>query len=80
MNAVTSHQQYCVFIPLSISAEEYLRVYQGSAKCVSALDTHGRRIRFPVNILQPYVTYDGVHGFFKITFDNNNKFARIERV
>jgi len=69
-----------VLISLSISADEYIRVYQGSAKTVSTIDHYGRRIRFPVNILQPYVTHEGVYGVFAIEFDNNNKFIGIQQV
>ncbi len=69
-----------VFISLSISADEYLRVYQGSAKKVSALDSMGRRVSFPVNILQPYVTREGVAGAFVISFDEHHRFQKIERI
>ena len=68
-----------VFISLSIPADEYLRVYQGSAKTVSTIDSNGQRIRFPVNILQPFVTREGVTGVFAIYFDQAHKFLRIER-
>ncbi|ODS23089.1 hypothetical protein AB835_10785 [Candidatus Endobugula sertula] len=68
-----------VLISISISADEYLRVYQGSAKTVSTLDRQGKRVRFPVNILQPYITHNGVSGVFAIEFDENNKFKRIAR-
>jgi hypothetical protein len=69
-----------VLISLSIPAEEYIRVYQGSAKKVSTIDSEGRRISFPVNILQPFVTRDGVAGSFAIYFDQANKFIRIVRL
>ncbi len=69
-----------VRIPLSISADEYLRVYQGAAKKVSAIDSQGKRISFPVNILQPFVTRDGVAGVFDIYFDSDNRFLRIEKL
>lgn len=69
-----------LLVTLSISAEDYLRVYQGVAKKVYAKDHHGRRVSFPVNILQPYVTHQGVHGSFTIYFDDNNRFKDIRRV
>ncbi len=69
-----------VLVSLSIPADEYLRVYQGSAKKVSAIDNRGRRISFPVNILQPFVTRDGVRGGFAIRFDNNHRFQDIQRL
>lgn len=66
-----------VNISLCIPADEYLRVYQGSAKKVSAVDVQGRRVSFPVNILQPYVTRDGIMGAFTIIIDENNRFKKI---
>jgi hypothetical protein len=69
-----------VLISLSIPADEYIRVYQGSAKKVSAIDHRGRRISFPVNILQPFVTRDGVIGGFEIYFDQDNRFQKIIRL
>jgi hypothetical protein len=69
-----------VFVSLSIPADEYIRVYQGSAKKVSAIDHRGRRISFPVNILQPFVTRDGVMGGFEISFDQDNRFQKITRI
>lgn len=64
-------------IALSISADEYLRVYQGNAKKVSTVDSEGKRISFPVNILQPFVTHNGVSGSFTIIIDENNRFKKI---
>jgi hypothetical protein len=69
-----------IVVSLSISPDEYLRVYQGTAKKVSSVDNDGRRISFPVNILQPFVTRDGVMGTFAIYFDESNKFQRIDRI
>lgn len=72
--------QHCIKVSLGISAEEYIRVYQGSAKTVSALDHYGRRVNFPVNILQPFVTREGVNGVFVIQFTDDNKFKSIQRI
>jgi hypothetical protein len=66
-----------VDISLRIPADEYLRVYQGDAKKVSAIDSQGRRVSFPVNILQSFVTRDGINGAFTILFDEDNRFKEI---
>lgn len=75
----TSTEKY-INISLCISAEEYLRVYQGTAKKVSAIDSQGKRISFPVNILQSYVSHDGIVGTFTIVIDENNRFKKIVKV
>lgn len=69
-----------IIIDLKISPDEYLAHYQGIAKEVVARDRTGRTVRFPSNILQPYVTRDGISGSFQIEFDENNRFRRIVRL
>lgn len=68
-----------IYLSLFISAEEYLKMYQGSAKTVFTKSVTGETVRFPANILQPFVTREGVKGNFVIEFDNNNKFKSINR-
>jgi hypothetical protein len=67
-------------VRISISAEEFLRLYEGSARDVFAISEDGRSIRFPARILQPYVLHDGIHGRFRIHFDAEHKFQSIERI
>jgi len=69
-----------VTVALAISADDFQRLYQGSARDVVALDDQRRRIKFPANILVPFVTHSGIHGRFQINFDDANRFASIERV
>lgn len=66
-----------VVINLIISAEELQRWYQGSAKNVSATSMDGRRVQFPVEILQSYVTHQGINGLFRIDFDEAGCFQAI---
>ena len=66
-------------VPLAISAEEYLRLYQGTAQTVIARDTRGLRLSFPAGALRPFVTRDGVHGLFVIRIDDNNKLIDIRK-
>jgi len=76
----TTVKEKYVNISLCIPAEEYLRVYQGSAKKVSTIDSEGKRISFPANILQSYVSHDGIVGSFTIIIDENNRFKKIIKV
>nr|WP_086932452.1 DUF2835 domain-containing protein [Agarilytica rhodophyticola] len=69
-----------IIVDLNISAEEYLKLYQGSASSVLARSRDRRTIRFPAQVLRPFVTRDGVSGAFCIYFDKNMKFLRIDRV
>ena len=67
-------------VTLDIPADEYVRVYQGTAKYVVARSQDGRTVQFPVNILQPFLTRDGIQGVFALRHDTNNKFVSIERL
>lgn len=69
-----------VVVNLAISAEQYLAYYRGTVKEVVARCSDGRNIRFPCTILKPFVTHNGIHGRFEISFDQNNKFKEIRRV
>lgn len=65
---------------LSIPADEYLRLYQGSARDVVARAHDGRRVRFSAALLRQFVDRDGIHGQFRIVTDSNHKFQKIERL
>ena len=65
---------------LSISTEEFQRLYEGSAKTVFARSVDGRSIRFPAGILRPFVLHNGVRGTFQIQFDDDNRFQAIQRL
>jgi hypothetical protein len=67
-------------VALNIPREEYLRVYQGAARSVLALDSLGRKISFPVKVLQPFVCHEGVQGKFRLEFDDQNRFVSISRI
>lgn len=65
---------------LAISADEFQRLYEGNVKTVLAQSIDGRRIRFPANILRPFVLHTGVQGTFQIEFDDENRFSSIARL
>ena len=65
---------------INLSAEEYLRYYQGRAGAVIVQSEDGRRIQLPAARLRPFVMQEGVRGRFEITLDGNNRLQRIERL
>lgn len=69
-----------LIVDIHIPADEFLRWYQGGAKVVNVVARDGRRVQFPADSLQPFVTHSGVHGTFAIHFDVNNKLQRVERL
>lgn len=69
-----------VWVNLRLSPEEYLRYYRGTAKVVYARDVQGRTVQFPANLLQRFVTQNGVDGLFEIQFTSGGKLIDIYRV
>lgn len=68
-----------IYFSLNLSAEQYLPYYQGIVKNVQVVSWEGKTLRFPANILRPFVHKDGVHGDFVLIYDANNKFKEIKR-
>lgn len=69
-----------VVVKLTIEADEFLRLYKGTARDVLARATNGQTVRFPANILRPFVTREGVRGRFKISFDATGKLIAIDKI
>lgn len=69
-----------VVLPIRLSADEYLKYYRGSARNVYARDLQGRTVQFPANLLQRFVTANGVDGLFEITITAAGKLVDIQQV
>jgi hypothetical protein len=65
---------------LNIPANVIHSYYEGGIREIVASAIDGRVVRFPANILRPFVTHDGVHGEFALEFDANHKFVAIHRL
>lgn len=75
-----SSQLLRICVDLRVSADEYLKFYRGEAHVVTCRSRDGRTIQFPVKILNPFLTRDGVSGSFEIQFDAQGKFVAIARL
>ncbi|MBA56049.1 MAG: hypothetical protein CMK89_16480 [Pseudomonadales bacterium] len=69
-----------LIVDLTITPEEYLKWYRGSAKAIVATSRDGRKVSFPADSLRPYVTHGGIKGTFAIYFDDNNKLLGVEKL
>lgn len=65
---------------LDISPDVYIAYYKGTAKNVLTNSIDGRSLKFPANILQQFLTHDGIQGLFELRFDSNGKYSDIVRV
>nr|WP_251977657.1 DUF2835 family protein [Salinicola sp. S1-1-2] len=69
-----------VDIFLDLTPAQCRRYYHGEA---DAIDTHavdGRRVRLPARALHRIVQRDGVHGRYRLHFDDRGSFLSIERL
>ncbi|MGK0500001.1 MAG: hypothetical protein ACJAYG_001646 [Oceanicoccus sp.] len=66
-----------LIVDLTITADEYLKYYQSRSTVVVCRSRDGRRVHFPAEILQPFVSHAGVSGSFSIAFDDAGKFKKI---
>ncbi|MBT8422403.1 MAG: DUF2835 domain-containing protein [Gammaproteobacteria bacterium] len=68
-------------VSLQIPADEFRRLYEGSANTVVSRDqVTGRSVRFPANVLRQFVESGGVFGRFEIETDADNRLQTIRRV
>lgn len=65
---------------LNLSAEQYLKVYQGIAKNISTLADDGRRITFPAQNIKPFLTHEGIYGHFEMELTMENKFVALKKI
>lgn len=69
-----------IYVQLNIPPEEFQLLYEGVAKSVNARSIDGRTVKFPANILRPFVTHSGIVGTFVIHFSDENRFQGIEKI
>jgi hypothetical protein len=65
---------------IALSADAFLRYYQGSARAVIVRAEDGRRIQLPAANLRPFLLRDGINGAFELTLDENNKLINIRKL
>ena len=68
------------YIQLDISTTEFQDYYANNVKNVIAISNDGRKIQFPANILQKFVSHAGIQGLFKLTVDSQSKFQSMIKV
>lgn len=60
-------------LDVSLPADEFLQVYQGTANRVYIRSREGRSVSLPARHLQRYLTREGVYGSFVLDFDQQGK-------
>lgn len=65
---------------MAINAEEALKYYQGLARTVVVSAENGQRIQFPAQHIRPFIDSQGVNGYFRIQFSDDNKLIGLKRI
>jgi len=65
---------------LGINADQFLRVYKGSAKNISVRADDGRLIKFPAQNIKQFLTHDGIYGHFEMELTSEHKFVAIKKL
>lgn len=73
-------QHYFIRFKLNLNYDQYLRVYQGSAKNISVVAEDGRKVIFPARNIQQFLTRKGISGFFEMELSLDNKFKQIKKI
>jgi hypothetical protein len=74
-----NHHKYIRF-SLTLSYEQFLQVYQGIAKNVQVIADDGKRVVFPAGRIQPFLTREGINGYFEMELTVDNKFVSIKKL
>ena len=65
---------------LNLSEAEFLQFYQGTTREVLVRTTDGRTLKFPAELLQQFITRDGIQGSFEIEYDAEFRFRSLEQL
>ncbi|MBN47796.1 MULTISPECIES: DUF2835 domain-containing protein [unclassified Methylophaga] len=65
---------------LHVDKEEAMRYYRGEASAVVAIADSGQSLQFPALHVRRFITQHGIHGRFRIRFDDNHKLLNLERI
>lgn len=75
---MTPHQT--IRFSLTLSYEQYLKVYQGIAKTITVISDDGRSIIFPAGNIQSFLTKQGINGHFEMELTAHHKFVGIKKI
>jgi len=69
-----------LIVDLNLSADKMAAYYRGQARFVVTRASNGQTVQFPASVMKRHVTMDGVRGRFRLVFDDQQKFLRLEAV
>jgi Protein of unknown function (DUF2835) len=67
-------------VTVDIPRWQFLWWYKGVVRDISATASDGRSVRFPADILLPFLTHGGVRGTFIIEYTAKGKFSSVRQI
>ncbi|HWL15519.1 MAG TPA: DUF2835 family protein [Opitutus sp.] len=67
-----------LLVSVNLSRDQIAAYYRGELRAVVARASNGQTVQFPASVLHKFITLDGVHGKFRLRFDERHKFVGIE--
>ena len=65
---------------ISLNSEQVLQFYKGLKHRVQVRTESGQSMSIPYDTLLKYVTREGIHGRFEITYSNDGKLGDLVRL
>ena len=67
-------------VDINLTPSKIERFYAGDAKQVWARDVNGVSLRFPLDVLRPFVAHTGIHGRFRLTVNDDHRLTDVVRL
>ncbi|MCY1372881.1 hypothetical protein D9M69_601180 [compost metagenome] len=67
-------------LEISLTADEFLAVYQGRANRVLLRSRDGRKVSLPAHHLRPHLGHGGVRGTFQLDFSVDGQLLSLRRL
>jgi len=65
---------------LNISADDWQVFYQGGIRSIIVRAFNGLKLSIPARNFIPYVGFTGIQGTFEITFNEQRKIVRLQKL
>ncbi|MFZ6049620.1 DUF2835 domain-containing protein [Pseudomonas sp. CR3202] len=69
-----------LMLDISLTADEFLAVYQGRANRVLLRSRDGRKVSLPARHLRPHLGHAGVRGTFELEFSGEGRLLNLRRL
>lgn len=78
LDLLMSSQCKSLYFRLDLGHDECLLYYSGEVRQIIVSTEDNSTVQFPAQLIREFVRHDGVHGRFRIKFDQNNKLISLD--